>query len=114
MKSLQLQKIQSVWLHYSSVRWQEALELDTSLQAYLAEHADSILALIIVLAPVGKGDGQLQIEAQIKYQLPVEGNLSCAGTAKMASKAKKSPSYANIAYIKEIDIVNSENIENVV
>ena len=32
----------------------------------------------------------------------------------MASKAKKSPSYATIAYIKEIDIVNSENIENVV
>ena len=66
------------------------------------------------IAPVGKGDGQLQIEAQIKYQLPVEGNLSCAGTAKMASKAKKSPSYSTIAYIKEIDVVNSENIENVV
>ena len=48
---------------------------------------------------MGKGDGQLQIEAQIKYQLPVEWNLSCAAT---------------IAYIKEIDIANSENIENVV
>ena len=32
----------------------------------------------------------------------------------MSSKAKKSPSYATIAYIKEIDIVNNENIENVV
>ena len=32
----------------------------------------------------------------------------------MASKAKKNPSYATIAYIKEIDIVNSENIEDVV
>lgn len=63
---------------------------------------------------MGKGDGQLQIEAQIKYQLPIEWNLSCAGTAKVASNAKKSPSHATIAYIKEIDIANSENIENVI